>query len=97
MEILFVRDILLFLGIENELPIMVKVDNQGAIFLSNNRTLGQRTKHVDTRYHFVREYVEEGFSKIIYVRLEDNTADMITKNVLKELFNKHTESFMLYN
>ena len=97
MEILFVRDILLFLGIEVELPIMVKVDNQGAIFLSNNRTLGQRTKHVDTRYHFVREYVEEGILKIIYVKSEDNTADMMTKNLSKELFNKHAKSFMLYD
>ena len=54
-EILFVRDILVFLGVEIEYPIIVHVDNTGAIFLAKNKTLGQRMKHIQKRYHFTRE------------------------------------------
>ena len=55
MEILLVRDVLVFMGIQIEYPIIVHVDNTGAIFLANNETLGQRTKHIQNRYHFTRE------------------------------------------
>ena len=40
-------------------PIEINVDNIGAIYLSKNATTGNRTKHMDTRYHFVQEYVEK--------------------------------------
>jgi len=95
-EILFIRDILTFLGIEIELPITIKVDNAGAIFLANNRALGQRTKHVDTRYHFVRNYVEDGILKIVYVKGVDNDADIMTKNTDKNTFWRHASKFMDY-
>jgi hypothetical protein len=44
-------------------------DNVGAIFMAENATATARTKHVDARYHFVREYVESGFLKIVFVNL----------------------------
>ena len=65
MEILFVRDVLVFMRIQIEYPIIVHVDNTGEIFLANNETLGQRTKHIQTRYHFTREYVQDGILKIV--------------------------------
>ena len=57
------------------------MDNIGAIYLSKNATMGKRTKHVDTRYHFVQEYIEKGIIKIVFVRSEDNKADLMTKNL----------------
>ena len=60
-QILFVRDILVFLGVEIEYPIIVHVDNMGAIFLANNETLGQRTKHNQTRYHLRGNILKTGF------------------------------------
>jgi hypothetical protein len=70
--------ILISMGIPVKLPIIVRVDNVGAIFMSENVSTSSRTKHVDTRYHFVREFVEEGFVKIIFVRSEDNISDPFT-------------------
>ena len=90
-EILFVKDILEFVGINVDLPIIVKVDNTGAIFLINNKKLGERTKHISTRYHFIRECVEDGILKIIYIKSEDNTSDIMTKNTGKETFMKHAK------
>ena len=72
------------------------MDNAGAIFLANNKALGQRTKHIDTHYHFTREYVEDGIVKIRYVRTDDNTSDVMTKNNARKTFWKHCEKFMEY-
>jgi len=53
--------------IEVEYPIVIEVDNVGAIYMANNHTTSQRTKPVDTRYHFVGNYVEDGILKGVFV------------------------------
>jgi hypothetical protein len=62
--------------------------------MAENATVTARTKHVDARYPFVREYVEIGFLKIVFVNLKENKADMFTKNVLSELYDKHKGMFI---
>ena len=93
-EILFIREILEFLGVEIDFPILVHVDNIGAIYLAQQAGTSIRTKHVDTRYHFVREYIEDGVVKVIFVKSEDNDADLMTKNLADEKFQKHSEKLM---
>ena len=78
------------MGIEIELPITIRCDNVGAIYLANNHSTSQRTKHIDIRTHFVREYIEDGIIKIIFITSEDNDADIFTKNTSEELFIKHS-------
>ena len=46
-EVRFVYQVLESVGIKVKLPIVVRVDNIGAIFMSNNVAISQRTKHVD--------------------------------------------------
>jgi hypothetical protein len=53
-----------------------------------------RTKHVDVKYHFVREYVEDGFIRIIIVRSEHNVSDGFTKNVTGDIYDAHTADYM---
>ena len=90
-EILFIKQVLEFLNVKIKFPIIVHVDNTGAIYLANNQSMGQRTKHVDVRYHFVREFVEDGMVKIVFVKSAENKADLFTKNLSGGLFEKHTE------
>jgi len=52
-DILFILHLLRHLHVKVQLPIHVHVDNNGAIFLAENQNSSDRTKHVDTRYHFV--------------------------------------------
>ena len=80
-----------FLGMEITYPIEINVDNIGAIYLSKNATLGNRTKNLDTWYHFVREYINKGIVKIVFVRSEDNKADFMKKNLGNKLYAKHTK------
>ena len=79
-ELKFIVQLLQTMNIEVELAITVYVDNVGAIWLSNNRTTSDRTKHIDIRTYFVKEYQEDGKIIIKFVKSEDNEADIFTKN-----------------
>lgn len=90
-EVLFVTYILKFLSIKIVYPIDIMVDNVGAIFLAQNHSVSQRTRHIDVRYHFVRNYIENGIVKINFVRSEENDADLFTKNLKQETYTKHSD------
>ena len=89
-EIKFIYQILASMGLKVQTPIKVYVDNVGAMFMSENMTTSQRTRHVDIRYHYVREFVDENFLKIVFVKTENNVSDGFTKNLSGELYDKHT-------
>jgi transposase InsO family protein len=93
-DIKFVSQIMLTMGIPVRLPIVVRVDNVGAIFMSENVSASSRTKHIDIRYHFVREFVEDKFIKIIFVRTDENTSDGFTKNVTGDIYERHCKEFI---
>ncbi len=76
------------------LPVTVRVDNVGAIFLSENVTTSNNTKHVDIRSKFVWEYRENGTIKIIFVRSENNDSDIMTKNLVGTLYAKHSQKLV---
>ena len=93
-EVVFLKQVLEFLGVKLDLPIIVRVDNVGAIYLANNAVSGPRMKHVDIRYHFVRDLIEEGTIEISFVKSEENDSDVFTKNLGEELFKKHINKYM---
>jgi hypothetical protein len=93
-EIRFIYFILKDIGIEVELPIVVKTDNVGALFMSQNSSTGVRSRHVDTRYHFIRENVEDGIVRVEFVKSSDNDSDIFTKNVNQEMYEKHAMKFL---
>ena len=93
-ELLFVIQVLEMMMIRVTYPVIVHVDNVGAIFMSGNVTTTSRTKHVDIRYKFVNEYAEDGIIKIIFVRSEDNYSDILTKNLGSELLSKHADTLI---
>ena len=82
------------MNITAELPITVHVDNVGAIWLSNNRNTGDRTKHIDIRTAFVKEYQEDRTIIIRFVTSEDNEADIFTKNTSSIIFQRHQEKLV---
>ena len=85
----FIVQLLQKMNIEVELPITLYVDNVGAIQLSNNRTTIDRTKHIDIRTCFVKEYQEDGKIIIKFVKSEDCEVDIFTKNTTNVMFQRH--------
>jgi hypothetical protein len=49
---------------------------------------------VDTQFHFIREFIEDGFIKVVFVRSVENDADIFTKNVSHDLYVKNTKNFL---
>ena len=49
-----------------KLPVIERVDNVGVVFIASNITTTSCTKHVDKRYKYMNEYVEERVVKIIF-------------------------------
>ena len=68
------------------MKVKLLVDNQSTITLSKNPVHHNRTKHIDTRYHFVRQCVEEKKIEVEFVRSEDQLADIFTKALGKAKF-----------
>jgi hypothetical protein len=77
-DIKFILQVLESLGIQVEKPIIVHIDNVGAIFVTENASATKHTRHIDARYHFVREYIIDGTIKIIFVKSLENKADIFT-------------------
>ena len=61
--------------------VIISEDNHGCIKLSKNAEAHQRTKHMDIRYHYVREQVNLGIVKLEPCPSEQMEADILTKPV----------------
>ena len=61
-------------------------DNQSAIAVSENGVKGERTKHVDVKYHFVTETVKAGKVKLQWVPTTKQQADIFTKPLTPAIF-----------
>ena len=94
-EVKFVYQLLVSMDMKVKLPIVVHVDNLGAVFMSENVSVSQRTKHVDIRYRFVQEFVLDRFIKVIFVRTEDNDSDIFTKNLGGDLHERHSKKMIV--
>ena len=93
-EVKFISQLLESIGIAVEYPIIVHVDNVGAIFMAENVTTSSRMRHVDCQTKYVWEFVENGFLKVVFVKSENNLADGETKNITNEAYWRHTETYM---
>ncbi|GJU41621.1 hypothetical protein Tco_1194578 [Tanacetum coccineum] len=66
--------------------ILMYCDSKSAIAISCNPVQHSHTKHIDIRYHFVKEHVEKGTMELYFVRTEYHLADLFTKPLPKERF-----------
>ncbi len=89
-----IRRILMFLG-EDTSKLQIFEDNQAAIKLVTGEKIPGRTKHIDVKYHHVREMVRDRKEfEISYIPTVDQVADMFTKNLGPTLFRKHRMKLM---
>ena len=63
---------------------VLKCDNQGAIALAKNPVSHSRAKHIDLRYHFIRDAIEDGIIAVEYIPTAEMTADSLTKALVRQ-------------
>ncbi|KAK3001074.1 hypothetical protein RJ639_020290 [Escallonia herrerae] len=73
--------------------VLLQCDSQSALDLAKNQVFHARTKHIDVRYHRVREWINSKQIVVHKVHTNDNAADMLTKTVTTEKF-KHCLSLI---
>ncbi len=81
-------------GFEVELPMKVYEDNQAAQRLAKDYSCQKRTKHIDVRFHYIRQLEESGFLSVIYKKSEEQLADLLTKNLPTVTFKKLRNKIM---
>ena len=78
-EVIFIRNLLKGIGYKLEGPTPLFGDNNGSLALANNPCDHQKSKHIEVRYFFVRQKVEEGRISVVRVSTQDQLADILTK------------------
>ena len=72
------------LGI-TEIPVL-HCDSQSAIMLARNPVFHAKTKHIQVKYHFIREVLDSKSIELVKVHTDDNPADLLTKGLPAERF-----------
>jgi hypothetical protein len=92
-DMLYMKNVLVSLGLKVKLPMVLEMDNQGAVYLANNWSIGGRTRHIDVQSVFLRELKEAGVLVIKWIASAINEADIFTKNLDGPTFQQYTRVF----
>ena len=77
-------------------PAILYNDNSGAILLMQNTKNNIKVKHINIRYHYIREQVEEGDIEVHRVASANNIANIFMKQLPRVAFQRHCAALQLY-
>ena len=77
-------------------PINLKVDNQGTIALIKTGSCNPKSRHIDVRFHFIREHIENGNCTVKFVGTLEQVSDIFTKAVSKQIIQRLREKFITF-
>ena len=89
--ILYVRSILDDIGIPQDMATTLFEDNQGALLMGNAQKPTKRTRHVDTKYFAIQDWIEEDILLLRKINTADNYSDALTKATARTLFHRHMD------
>ena len=96
-EALWLRSLLSDMNFKLEQPTVIHEDNQGAIVLCSNPKFHPCTKHIDIRYHYIREKMESKEVKLKYCPTEHMIVDVIAKPLGKTNFQRFRDQMEILN
>ena len=94
-EAIWLRMVFEELGVELSGPFVIKEDNKACQMFADHAGNFGRTKHIDVRYHFVRERIERGDIRVDYVNTLEQLADILTKALPREQFKIHRNKLVV--
>ena len=87
-ELFYFRKLCKKMKLKIKVPITMMEDNNSCIKIAQNDEFHQRTKHIDIKYHFIREAIEKKIVQIKRVDSKENIADIFTKPLARIQFEK---------
>ena len=93
-EAIHLRMLLPFMHVDVSMPTIIYEDNQSALYLANNPLHKERTKHINIRYHFVRERIQSFEIVVEKVDTKFNVADLFTKPVDNTTFYRLLDTLL---
>ena len=90
-EATWMRQLLEDLHLKQSKPTVINEDNQSAIAVARNPQSHSKMKHIDIRYHFIREKVLDDTVELQYCPTDDMLADILTKGLTPDKFSKLRE------
>jgi hypothetical protein len=93
-ESLYLKNLLTEMTVWCQDSILLREDNGACIKMANNPMIGRRSKHIDLKYHFVKERVSNGDIRLEWVPSKLNTADIFTKALPMDQFQRLRAEFM---
>lgn len=94
-EACWLRNIYQELGYPQEFPNIIKGDNEGSISMAKNPQFHKRSKHIATRFHWIRDLVQNGIISIESCRDPEQTADILTKPLARPKHQTHLKEMGL--
>jgi hypothetical protein len=92
-ELIWLKGVLKEIGILIDDPITLNMDAKSAIALAKNPMHHKRSKHIDIKYHWLREHTyEDGTIHLEHCVTEDMVADLMTKALAGDLHTKHAKN-----
>ena len=85
-EAVWLRRLLSDIKATPKTPTIIMEDNQGSIAVAKNPISHARTKHIDIKFHYVREALQDGVIELVYCPTEQMTADILTKPLSRGRF-----------
>ena len=93
-SMIHVHTIVESLGFKVKKPMILQVDNKGAVDLANGFSVGGRSKHFDVKVHYARELKRVGLLRVVHIPGDMNQSDILTKNVTGPLLDRHSETMV---
>jgi hypothetical protein len=90
-QCIWLRNVLAHLHLKQKAGTVIFCDNSSSIKLSKNPILHGRCKHIDVRYHFLRDLNKDGVIELSFCKSQDQLADIMTKALKLETFCKLRE------
>ena len=91
-EVLWFRTFLSGIGLRCKGPSIIRDDSTGAISLTKTGKHHSRTKHIDIKYHFIRDHIDDKSVDVVYCQTQDQLADMLTKALPGPTFIRHRKN-----
>ena len=88
-DMLYVYHLLESLKLKVELPMVLEMDNLGAVDIANSWSVGSRMRHVNVRNYFLQELKDQGLLVIKHIPGDSNDADIFMKNMTSAIFKCH--------